>query len=186
MVWFSRAQHNLYHRTLGWQVVFLYDVRGRTSQCLLWLVLCAQSWVVELGHEAVYDTFCKQIGKDKSSVENSWGSADKIRFWLAEQLQERHSAQLRRLFDLEKIFAEEYRLKGYGQDTENPAALELLDVHKFEALLVNFADVEWKFTPARSRNTRGVVAPNVSVALNHVCFLPRPNTSFQLLMLLIL
>jgi len=158
------------HRTLGWQVVFLYDVRGRTSQCLLWLVLCAQSWVVELGHEAVYDTFCKQIGKDKSSVENSWGSADKVRFWLAEQLQERHSAQLRRLFDLEKIFAEEYKLKGYGQDTENPAALELLDVHKFEALLVNFADVEWKFTPARSRNTRGVVAPNVSVALNHICF----------------
>ena len=163
-------------------------MRGRISQCLLWLVLCAQSWVVELGHEAVYDTFCKQIGKDTSSVENSWGTADKVRFWLTEKLQERqgHSAELRRLFGLEKQLAEEYKLKGYGEDTENPAALELLDVHKFEITLVNFAHVRWQFTPARSKTTRGVIAQNVSVEHNHMCFLPYPNKCFQLLMLLLL
>jgi hypothetical protein len=36
---------------LYWQVVPLYDVKGRTAQCLLWLVLRVQGWVVELGHE---------------------------------------------------------------------------------------------------------------------------------------
>jgi hypothetical protein len=161
---------------LDWQVVFLFDVRGQTAQCLLWLVLCAQSWVVELGHERVYATFCKQIGKDKSNVENSWGTADKMRFWLTEQLQESNSVELRRLFGLEMKLAEEYKLKGYRAETENPAALELLDVHKFEHLLVNFADVEWRFTQARSRNTRGVVAQNVRVQLDHLCFLSYPHT----------
>ena len=132
----------------------------------------------------VYAKFCKYIGKDCLCVEQNWGSADKMRIWLTNHIQERNSAELHRLFGLESNFADEYRLKGYGEETDNPAALELLDARRFETLLVSFAHVEWRFKLARSSNTRGVVAQNVSVPLNLICHLPDLYTCFQLLILL--